>query len=197
MIVLAFSNISNNLSVSLIDKDKLLLDFFIGMQNQLIMISLIFEGIKKVIDKEKIDRVFVTNGPGYYTTTRITCLIAQITAFTLKKELFFIDNFKALKNICFYIFGNQNTLPVIKIASHRYRTEGSIETTNLQEIINLAQKEKKDIIFTDFSEKEKEMLRESGVSFYDFSHIYRSSLAYIYSKNDLKKSENYEIEVVY
>ncbi|MCS6955554.1 MAG: hypothetical protein NZM44_04295, partial [Candidatus Calescibacterium sp.] len=156
---------------------------------------------------EEIDRVFVTNGPGYFTTVRTSCIVAQTISFFLKKELTFIDNFKALKNINKFLFKETNVIPVVKIASHRYRFKINnpnnnsnnyhSEASEIRELINVYHKENKKIIFNDFSIKELEILEDEKVEFRDLSKIFRAGLVYMSSTQNLSISNDYNIKINY
>lgn len=225
MKTLCFTNILSNLSVSIIEENdekfNNLFDFYFHDSNQIRNIPFILETIKKVEKVENIDNVFVTTGPGYFTTIRITCLIAQTISFLLKKQLLFIDSFESLKNVYIFFYKNlclqnqksnqeienqsQKLIPskqmcLIKIASKRYRIKYNqidLETTSLEEIINLAKMENIKIIFNDLTLQEIELLKKEKVDFVDLSNIYRAGIVYISSKENLKKSLDYNLKINY
>ncbi|MFN4219929.1 MAG: hypothetical protein ACK4GJ_03285 [bacterium] len=211
MKILCFTNILAGLSVSIVEEDKEkfnnLLDFYTSDGNQIKNIPFILETVKKVEKIENIDSIFVTTGPGYFTTIRITCLIAQTISFLLKKELLFIDSFSALKNVFNFVYKNFNGKPIpneqiylIKIASKRYRlkhNEIDLEITSLEEVTNLAKKENIKIIFNNLNQKEIEFFKKEKVDFVDLSNIYRAGTVYLSSKDDLKKSPDYNLKINY
>lgn len=187
--------------------NEIIVDLFLATQNQISNLSYVLEFINNQIKLEEIDRVFVTNGPGYFTTVRISCIVAQTISFLLKKELTFTDNFKALKNINKFLFEETNVIPVVKIASHRYRFKINnpnndsdnyySEASEIRELINIYNKERKKIIFNDFSIKELEILENEKVEFRDLSKIFRAGLVYLSSIQNLSISNDYNIRINY
>ncbi|MCS7243394.1 MAG: hypothetical protein RMJ36_01485 [Candidatus Calescibacterium sp.] len=207
MRTLCITNLLSNLSFSVVQNNEIIVDLFLATQNQISNLSYVLEFINNQIKLEEIDRVFVTNGPGYFTTVRISCIVAQTISFLLKKELTFTDNFKALKNINKFLFEETNVIPVVKIASHRYRFKINnpnndsdnyySEASEIRELINIYNKERKKIIFNDFSIKELEILENEKVEFRDLSKIFRAGLVYLSSIQNLSISNDYNIRINY
>ncbi|MFN3477884.1 MAG: hypothetical protein ACK4ZM_00760 [bacterium] len=211
MKILCFTNILAGLSVSIVEEDEEkfnnLFDFYISDGNQIKNIPFILETVKKVEKIENIDSIFVTTGPGYFTTIRITSLITQIISFLLKKELLFTDSFSALKNVFNFVYKNFNQKPIsneqiylIKIASKRYRlkhNEIDLEITSLEEVTNLAKKGNIKIIFSHLNQREIEFFKKEKVDFVDLSNIYKAGMVYLSSKDDLKKSPDYNLKISY
>jgi len=205
MKVLCFFPISNNVSISVLEDDKVLINLYLGIQHQLVLLTNIFDFIKKVINLEEIDRVFVVNGPGYFTTVRIFCISAQTFAFVMNKELTFIDTFTALSNIYKTIYKNvyldfDDPLFVIKIASKRYRIKSlslDLETINLEEVLKITKNQNKKLVFSNFDRSEIGILKDYGIDFYDLTNFVSAANAYLSSINDLNFSNDYEVKVVY
>lgn len=200
MKVFCITTFESYISFSLVDQDKVILDLLVGEKNQIKYLSKILSFFKSITKFEDLDSIFVTNGPGYYTTVRISCIIAQIISFILKKDLLFVDNFQAIINTYQYLFKQkEKIIPVIKIASKRYRTNYNnidIETNNLEEIIKIGKKENI-FVFSNLTNKEEELLKKYEINFINFSTFYRAGISYIANKNILKRADNYHIKIVY
>ncbi|MEN3015457.1 MAG: hypothetical protein ABDH21_05325 [bacterium] len=204
MKVLSISTLSSITWFCLINDYQPYFQIAVPNSHQIVLLNTVLSIIRKLEDFREIDRVFVTTGPGYYTSIRVSCLVAQTVSFLTKKELFFIDNFQAIINTYKYVFKTSSPpIPVIKIASKRYRTqinETDIETTNLNEIINIILKTKSNhkpvVLFSQITNQEKQIIPDQ-LEFIDMSSIYTSFLAYISCIDQMKKAENYQIKITY
>ncbi len=201
MKVLALTSTSMFLSLSIINDSAenifTYLELKIINNNQIMLIDKVINTIKNFVRIEDIERIFVTNGPGYFTTIRISCLIAQTISFILKKELTFIDNFKALKNIYNYFFNDLESIYAIKIASNRFKYDLLSQPVTLEELIKLSKKANKKIVFYDMNYQQIEKLKSNQTNYQDLSDIFNSSIIYLTSKNDLQVSYDYNIKIVY
>lgn len=200
MKVLCITNILSSLSFSVVEGDDIFLDVFVSTRDQIKNLSYIFDFINSQINLEDIGRVFVTNGPGYFTTLRIGCVIAQTISFILSKELTYIDNFRACENVNRIFSDDSPTIPVIKIASKRYRFklyQSDYETSNLEEIIQISKNKNYRIISSDLDTDEIELIKNGKVKYTDLSKIFRAGIVYLSSIDNLEFAKEYLIKIKY
>lgn len=200
MKVLCIANILSSLSFSIVEENDIFLDLFVSTRDQIKNLSHVFNFINSQINIESIDRVFVTNGPGYFTTLRIGCTIAQTISFILSKELTYVDNFKACENISKKFSDGNALISVIKIASRRYRfkiNQSDHETSNIEEIIQISKQRNYVIVSSDLNTREIEFLEREKVRYRDLSKIFRAGLVYLTSINDLELAKESYIKIKY